>query len=118
MNRLYPRWSLDEYEALRPKLDTLSDDSIAVVRQVLVEGRTSTTVAKERGVSASAITKTVRKALALVNGAPAGFVEVREFFPPEIAAQLREYAAQLQATEGKKRQIAAIDGPNFSKAGK
>lgn len=115
MNRLYPRWNHDEFEAHRPRFETLTDDSIEVARQVLVEGRSSTAVARDRDVSASAVTKTVRKVLALVNDAPAGFVELRDFFPPEIAAQLRDYAAQLKATGGKKRQMAAIDGPNFSK---
>lgn len=108
------RMTAAEFAELEPLLSNLNPENIAAARQVLVEGISQATVAKERNQTYQGINKIIRKVVALASDCPAGWKQVVAFYPPEISRQLEEYAEELKTAARNGQRWRSVPGPDLS----
>jgi len=97
-----PLMTPEEFEALMPKMRRVTMGTIEVLRRIMVEGETRKTVADATGLTPQRIAGMIQQFRAAQNDIPPGWVEVKEWFPPELAARVRAMAAEAKAEVAKK----------------
>lgn len=92
-----PSMTLQEFDALRPRLGRLTVDSFDVARAVLVEGIRPTDVAEKHGMTRQRVHGIVQRFLAAANEVPTRWRRVEVWLPPELAEQVEALAAKARA---------------------
>ena len=82
----------EEFDALRPRLDT-----VALAREVLVDGRSQVDVAKGHGITKQRVSGMVARVIAAAHDVPATWQRVEVWVPPELVDQVRQLEAQARA---------------------
>jgi hypothetical protein len=100
----------DEFDSLGERLGRLTPESVAIAREVLVDGIPRTTVAQRHGLTKPRITFIVDRVLAAAHDVPRDWVRVEVWLPPELAQQVREMEARARA-----RAKAASDSDLFGR---
>ena len=88
----------DEFDALMPKMRRVTIGTMQVMRRILVDGESRADVAASVGLTPQRITAMMKQFKAAQSGYPPNWVEVREWLPPELAAEVRRMAAQAKAS--------------------
>lgn len=87
------RLTARDFDGLRPFLSRMKKRNIDAVREILVDGRTQTAIAKELGISDKAVSRLVRRVWALhVEHAatPDGWESLNVTLPADLAAVVRD----------------------------
>ena len=92
-----PSMTLQEFDALRPRLGRLTVDSFDVARAVLVEGIRPTDVAEKQGMTRQRVHGIVQRFLAAAHEVPTRWRRVEVWLPPELAEQVEALAAKARA---------------------
>ena len=82
-----------DFAALRPHLGRMTLKSVEVAEQVLVHGRDQADVGREYKLTRQRVSDIVARVLAAADEVPAGWEHVEGWFPPELAAQVRQMQA-------------------------
>ncbi|WP_051242619.1 TrfB-related DNA-binding protein [Azohydromonas australica] len=87
----------EEFDSLGERLGRLTPESVAIAREVLVDGVSRATVAERHGLTRPRITFIVDRVLAAAHDVPRDWVRVEVWLPPELAQQVREMEAKARA---------------------
>ncbi len=87
----------EEFDALRPRLGRLSLDTVALAREVLVDGRSQVDVAKGHGITKQRVSGMVARVIDAAHDVPATWQRVEVWVPPELVDQVRQLEAQARA---------------------
>lgn len=88
-----------EFQTLKPLLGRLTLKSVEVAEQVLVSGRDQAEVAREYKLTRQRVNDIVGRVQAAADDVPAGWVYVEGWFPPDLAAQVRQMQADAMKAE-------------------
>jgi hypothetical protein len=91
------RMTAEAFDALAPKMRRVTVGSMEVMRRILVGGESRDQVAASVGLTPQRVGAMVKQFRAAQSDIPASWVEVREWLPPELAAQVRKMAAEAKA---------------------
>jgi hypothetical protein len=89
----------EEFDALGPRLGRMAPESVAIAREVLVDGLAKVSVAERHGLTKPRVGAIVERVLAAAQDVPRDWVRVEVWLPPELAQQVREMEAQARARE-------------------
>lgn len=83
-----PQLTAQQFEEALPRLGRLSGDSVAIARQVLVEGKTQSEVARENDITRQRVYGMVTRVNAALNDIPKGWVRFESYMPPELVKKV------------------------------
>ena len=86
-----------EFDELRPRLGRLSLDTVELAREVLVNGKTQSDVAREHGLTRQRVSGMVSRVIAAANEIPRGWEKVEVWLPPALAEEVRKMEADAKA---------------------
>jgi hypothetical protein len=86
-----------EFGALGERLGRLTPQSVAIAREVLVDGITNVEAAERHGLTKQRVGAMVERVLAAARDVPKDWERVEVWLPPELAQQGREMEAQARA---------------------
>lgn len=87
-----------EFDALAPKMRRVTVGTMEVMRRILVDGESRVEVAASVGLTPQRVGAMVKQFRAAQNEIPPNWVEVNEWLPPELAAEVRRMAAEAKAS--------------------
>jgi len=85
-----PKMTPQEFEAARPGFGRQTDDTIEMVRLVLVEGQSQTDVARQYGLTRQRVSLAVKQILTVADNIPKGWVKLEIWLPPALANKVRD----------------------------
>lgn len=86
-----------EFKALMPRLKRMTVGNVEVARRVLVDGLSQVEAANESGLTKQRVNSLVKSVQAIAREIPADWEQVEVWLPPELAAQVRQLAADAKA---------------------
>ena len=86
-----------EFDSLVDRLGRLTPESIAIAREVLVDGLPKARAAERHGLTQPRVLAIVERVLAAARDVPRDWVRVEVWLPPELAQQVREMEARARA---------------------
>lgn len=86
-----------EFDNLGDRLGKMTPKSMAIAREVLVNGIPRVTVAGRHKLTQARVGAIVERALSAARGIPRDWVRVELWLPPELAQQAQALAAQAKA---------------------
>jgi DNA-directed RNA polymerase specialized sigma24 family protein len=94
----------DDWERLRPQLESFKGTTAAIAEAVLVRGLSKSEAAREYGTSPQNVSQAVKRVTAHLNGYPPQWELVQVMLDPENAAYVRKLARDEKAKleQGKK----------------
>lgn len=90
------------FDDLRPRLGRLTEETIDIAREVLVEGKSQSDVARERGLSRQRVSSMVKSVVSAANEIPREWQRVEVWLPPDLAEQVRQMEADAKADVARK----------------
>lgn len=90
------RMTAAEFDALAPKMRRVTVGTMEVMRRILVDGESRVDVAASVGLTPQRVGAMVKQFRAAQNDIPPNWIEVKEWLPPELAAQVRKMAAEAR----------------------
>ena len=90
------------FDDLRPRLGRLTEETIDIAREVLVEGKSQSDVARERGLSRPRVSSMVKSVVSAANEIPREWQRVEVWLPPDLAEQVRQMEADAKADVARK----------------
>ena len=97
-----------EFDELRPRLGRLSLDTVDLAREVLVNGKTQSNVAREYGLSRQRVNGMVSRVIAAANEIPLGWKRVDVWLPPDLAEEVQKMEANAKAATRRRKKGGAI----------
>ncbi|OIS90235.1 TrfB-related DNA-binding protein [Brucella cytisi] len=86
-----------QFNDARPRLGRLSLDTLAIAREVLVDGTPQSEVARKHGLSRQRVHGMVTRVQAAINEIPQGWVRLEIWLPPELAQKVEDMAEKAKA---------------------
>ncbi|KVX70386.1 hypothetical protein WT34_04230 [Burkholderia stagnalis] len=86
-----------DFKALMPRLKRMTVGNVEIARRVLVDGISQVEAANESGLTKQRIGALVKTVQAIAREIPADWEQVEVWLPPELAAQVRQMAADAKA---------------------
>lgn len=86
-----------EFDALLPRLGRLTVDTVKIARSVLVDGQRPFEAATQFGTSRQRVNSILKRVEQAVREIPASWKRVDVWLPPELAAQVEEWAQRARA---------------------
>ncbi|WP_051242953.1 TrfB-related DNA-binding protein [Azohydromonas australica] len=87
----------EEFDSIGERLGRMTAESVAIAREVLVDGVAKVTVAERHGLTKPRVGAIVERVLAAAHDVPRDWVRVEVWLPPELAQQVREMEARARA---------------------
>ncbi len=87
----------EEFDSLGERLGRMTPESVAIAREVLVDGVPKFVVAQQHNITKPRVGAIVERVLAAAQDVPRDWVRVEVWLPPELAQQVREMEAQARA---------------------
>jgi hypothetical protein len=87
----------EEFDSLRERLGKMTPESIAIAREVLVDGVPKFLVAERHRLTQPRVGAIVDRVLAAAQNVPRNWERVEVWLPPELAQQVREMEAHARA---------------------
>ena len=85
-----------EFDALGKRLGRMTRESVAIAREVLVDGINHVEAAKRHGLTKQRVGAMVERVLAAARDVPWNWEHVEVWLQPELAQQVREMEAQAR----------------------
>lgn len=93
-----PTMTAQEFDELRPRFGRLSLNTVELAREVLVDGKSQSDVARKHGLTRQRVSGMVSRVLAAANKIPRGWEKVEVWLPPELAEKVRKMEADAKAS--------------------
>ena len=87
----------EEFDSLGQRLGKMTPESVAIAREVLVDGVPKFVVAQRHNITKPRVGAIVERVLAAAQDVPRDWVRVEVWLPPELARQVREMEAEARA---------------------
>lgn len=84
------------FDELRPRLGRLTDETIDIAREVLVEGKSQSDVARNHGLSRQRVSSMVKSVISAANEVPRDWQRVEVWLPPNLADKVRQMEADAK----------------------
>jgi|SRR5690625_919017 len=92
-----PTMTAEAFEVLQPRLSHLTLSTIEITREVLVEGKSQSEVARRHGITRQSVSDMVARVRAAAKEIERGWRKVEVWLPPEMAEQVRKMEAEARA---------------------
>lgn len=80
----------DQFDAILPRLGRLSMDTLNIAREVLVDGKSQSEVAREHNLSRQRVHGMVTRVNAAINDIPLDWVRLDTWLPKEMADKIQK----------------------------
>lgn len=92
-----PKMTAAEFDALLPRLGRLTVDTVKIARSVLVDGQRPSEAAAQHGTSRQRVNAILKRVEEAAREFPTDWRRVDVWLPPELAAQVEEWAQRARA---------------------
>lgn len=86
----------EEFDALKEQLGRMTPESVAIAREVLVDGLSNVEAAQRHGLTKQRVGAMVERVLVAASDVPLHWERVEVWLPPALAQQVREMEAQAR----------------------